>query len=114
MTRPTPGPHPVKDPAAMKPEIQTMLSILESEPNNADALAALAQAVEGGGNGKSDPAAARAFAEARRAHRERGDFELVVRLLDLELGSQKDAARRAELLHDKGRILADELWQASA
>ncbi len=97
----------------MKPEIANALHILESEPDNADALAQLAAAAEGGGNGKSDPAAERALSEARRVHRERGDFELVVRLCDLELGWEKDPSRRADLLYEKGRLLTDELLRES-
>lgn len=95
----------------MKPELQSALQLLETEPNNPDALAALAAASEGGGNGHSDPAAERAFRESRRVHVERGDYELVVRLIDLELGWQKDSGRRAELLVEKGRILSEEFWR---
>ncbi|HEX2574271.1 MAG TPA: tetratricopeptide repeat protein [Polyangia bacterium] len=95
----------------MKPELQSALQLLETEPNNPDALAALAAAAEGGGNGHSDPAAERAFRESRRVHVERGDHELVVRLIDLELGWQKDPGRRAELLVEKGRILSEEFWR---
>src|SRR6184192_3144525 len=93
----------------MKPEIASALKLLDVEPHNPDALAALTAAAEGGGNGKSDPAAARALGESRRLHRERGDIELVVRLLDLELGWEKDAGRRAELHVEKGHLLLDEL-----
>jgi tetratricopeptide (TPR) repeat protein len=95
----------------MKPEILNALSILESEPDNAGALAQLAAAAEGGGNGKSDPAAQRALSEARRAHRERGDYDLVLRLADFELGWEKDPGRRADVLYEKGRVLSDELWR---
>src|SRR5438874_309054 len=102
-------PTPWRGSAPMNPNMKKALQALESEPDNADALAALAAATEGGGNGKSDEAAARAFAEARRLHRERGDFELVARLLDLELPGAKDAGRRAELWNEKGRLLIDEL-----
>ncbi|MSP60174.1 MAG: tetratricopeptide repeat protein [Myxococcales bacterium] len=93
----------------MKTEILHALHILESEPNNTDALAQLAAAAEGGGNGKSDPAAARSLGEARRIHRERGDFELVVRLCDLELGWEKDPSHRAELLFERAQVLDSEL-----
>ena len=95
----------------MKPEILNALSILESEPHNADALAALAAAAEGGGNGQSDPAAERALAESRRVHRERGDHDVTLRLYDLELGWQKDPGKRADLLVEKAKVLSEELWR---
>ncbi|HEX4458684.1 MAG TPA: tetratricopeptide repeat protein, partial [Polyangia bacterium] len=108
----------------MNPEIVRALATLEADPDNADALASLAQLTEGGGNGHgrgaADPAATmtanggdtavrRALAESRRVHRERGDFELLVRLIDLELGVESDKSRRADLYYEKGKLLADEL-----
>jgi tetratricopeptide (TPR) repeat protein len=92
------------------------LATLESEPDNADALAQLAALGEGGGNGHGrggeaapDTAVRRALTEARRIHRDRGDFELVARLIDLELGWETDKARQADLYYEKGKILSDEL-----
>src|SRR5689334_10803618 len=102
----------------MNPEIVRALATLEADPENADALASLAQLTEGGGNGhgrgakeesSADTAMRRALTEARRVHRERGDFELVVRLIDLELGVESDKGRRADLYYEKGKLLADEL-----
>ncbi|HEY1585535.1 MAG TPA: hypothetical protein VGH63_07590 [Polyangia bacterium] len=105
----------------MNPEIVRALATLESDPENADALASLAQLTEGGGNGHgrgpapssqesgADTAVRRALGEARRVHRDRGDFELVVRLIDLELGIESDKNRRADLYYEKGKLLADEL-----
>src|ERR1700761_5649577 len=104
----------------MNPEIVRALATLEADPDNADALASLAQLTEGGGNGHgrghADPAAnggetavRRALGEARRVHRERGDFDLLVRLIDLELGVESDKSRRADLYYEKGKLLADEL-----
>src|SRR6478609_529311 len=102
----------------MNPEIVRALATLEADPENADALASLAQLTEGGGNGhgrgakeesSADTAVRRALGEARRVHRERGDFELVVRLIDLELGIETDKNRRADLYYEKGKLLADEL-----
>src|SRR5690348_7750288 len=93
----------------MDPGIINALAVLESEPDNADALAQLAAATAGGGNGhgKGSEAAAdvpvrRALTEARRVHRERGDFELVARLIDLELGWETDKSRQADLYFEKG------------
>src|SRR3954454_25133921 len=103
----------------MNPETVRALATLEADPENADALASLAQLTEGGGNGHgraaaspdsaADTAVRRALGEARRVHRDRGDFELVVRLIDLELGIETDKNRRADLYYEKGKLLADEL-----
>ncbi len=104
----------------MDPGIIHALAVLESEPDNADALAQLAGLSQGGGNGhgqgKGDKREAaadlpmrRALTEARRIHRERGDFELVARLIDLELGWETDKSRQADLYFEKGKVLADEL-----
>ncbi|HEY7957445.1 MAG TPA: hypothetical protein VII38_19195, partial [Polyangia bacterium] len=100
--------------------IISALAVLEVDPDNADALAQLAALTDGGGNGAAaqgqgktaaapDTSVRRALAEARRIHRERGDFELTCRLIDLELGWETDSGRRADLYFEKGRILADEL-----
>src|SRR5262249_60936905 len=90
---------------AMKAELQSYLAILETEPDNERALAALealAPKVKED-NGLSLEAAGRALSNARRVHRERSDWELVARLLDLELGWTGETARRADLLYQKGR-----------
>src|SRR5205823_13277357 len=60
-------------------------------------------------NGLSLEAAARALSNARRVHRERNDWDLVGRLLDLELHWTTEPGRRADLLYEKGRVLSDEL-----
>src|SRR5207253_3055029 len=103
----------------MNPEIVRALATLEADPDNADALASLAQLTEGGGNGHgrgaapaeggADTAVRRALGEARRVHRDRGDFELVVRMIDLELGIETDKNRRADLYYEKGKLMSDEL-----
>jgi pentatricopeptide repeat protein len=95
----------------MKGELQSYLAILESEPDNERALAALealAPKVREG-NGLSLEAASRALGTARRVHRERSDWDLVARLLDLELAWTNEPSRRADLLYEKGRVLSDEL-----
>jgi tetratricopeptide (TPR) repeat protein len=91
----------------MKPEIQKHLSILESEPENLDELEALRAVVSG--EAAAWPELVRSFEAARRLHRERGSFDLVIALLDMELEVTTEPDRRADLLYDKGRILADEL-----
>jgi golgin subfamily B member 1 len=91
----------------MKPEIQKHLSILEVEPDNAQELEGLRALVRG--EASASPALSRVLEDARRLHRERGSFELVVALLDLELELTPDGSRRADLLYERGRILGDEL-----
>src|SRR5689334_10277036 len=96
-------------------DYQQYLAILDLEPNNAQALAALERlAANPDGSdtaamgGIAEPAAAAAFETARKMHRDRGDLELVARLFDVELAVSRDKARRADLLMEKGRLLADE------
>ena len=95
--------------SASSPELDATLAALSSDPDDADALAALdALCEERNGQVHSD-AATRALADAVRVHRERGDFELCLRLLELQTAAEKDEGRRADLWFDKGRLLADEL-----
>jgi tetratricopeptide (TPR) repeat protein len=96
--------------------ILAALATLEAEPDDANALATLSSLIEGGGNGKGAQQAAAADTSVRRAlkaaqvlHRERGEFELVVRLIDLELGWETDKDRKADLYFEKAKLLADEL-----
>src|SRR5262245_10742124 len=87
-------------------DYQQYLTILDADPGNAQALAALEQIASSGG-GLSP--AGKALDDARRAHRERGDLELVARLFDVELLGAPDSDRRASLLFEKGKLLFDEL-----
>jgi len=93
----------------METDISTALATLQIDPDNAQALTALKKLRPSNGSGVDPAALARALTDARRWHRERGDFELCVELIELELPWASDKARRAELLHEKGRVLADEL-----
>ena len=45
--------------------------------------------------------------EARRIYRDRGDFRLVVKLLDAEARATRPGSERAALLREKGRILEE-------
>ena len=90
--------------SASSPELDSALAALSSNPDDEDALASLASLGQ-----PANAAFARALAEAVRLHRERGDFELCLRLIDLQVASEADDGRRADLYFDKGRILADEL-----
>ena len=98
----------------METDISTALTALQIDPDNAHALTALKRLRPANGGGVDSVALGRALADARRWHRERGDFELCVQLIDLELPWATDPARRAELLHEKGRVLADELLSEEA
>ncbi|HEY4186369.1 MAG TPA: tetratricopeptide repeat protein [Polyangia bacterium] len=98
----------------METDISTALATLQIDPDNTQALTALKRLQPTNGGGVDSAALGRALTDARRWHRERGDFELWAQLIDLELPFTTDPARRAELLHEKGRVLADELLSEEA
>ena len=93
----------------MTTDVSSALETLQLDPDNTHALKALASLHPGNGSGVDRVALAHALTDARRWHRERSDFELCVQLIDLELAWTLEPARRADLLHEKGRILSDEL-----
>ena len=93
----------------MTTDVSSALETLQLDPDNKQALSALAALHPGNGSGVDPAALAHALTDARRFHRERGDFELCVQLIDLELAWTIDAGKRADLLHEKGRILSDEI-----
>src|SRR5262245_60562377 len=87
------------------------LAILDSDPDDAAALAGLvAQAPRAAG----DPASLAALADARRNLRERGRVDVVARLLDVEIGAVAEPSRRADLLLEKGLLLEDDLLDEPA
>jgi tetratricopeptide (TPR) repeat protein len=98
----------------MNIDVSSALATLQLDPDNPQALKALSGLKPGNGAGVDPEALERALADARRWHRERGDFELCLQLIDLELGWIKEAPRRADLLHEKGRLLSDELLRGDA
>jgi tetratricopeptide (TPR) repeat protein len=98
----------------MNIDVSSALANLQLDPDNPQALKALSGLKPGNGSGVDPEALEKALADARRWHRERGDFELCLQLIDLELGWIKDASRRADLLHEKGRLLSDELLRGDA
>ncbi len=89
-------------------DYQQYLAILEVEPSNAQALSALESLASASNGALSDAAAARAFDDARKTHRDRGEIELVARLFEIELTAAKDQGRQADLFLEKGRLYADE------
>ncbi len=98
----------------MNIDVSTALATLQLDPDDSQALSALSALHPGNGAGVDPAALETALGDARRFHRERGDFELCLQLIDLELGWIKDSARRADLLHEKGRLLSDELLRGEA
>ncbi|HEV3030520.1 MAG TPA: hypothetical protein VG319_02700, partial [Polyangia bacterium] len=98
----------------MNIDVSTTLANLQLDPDNPQALKALSGLQPGNGAGVDAGALTQALGAARRWHRERGDFELCLQLIDLELAWVKDAPRRADLLHEKGRLLSDDLLRGDA
>src|SRR3569623_2976982 len=90
----------------METDISTALATLQIDPDNTQALGAWNRSRRANGSGVDPEALGRALTDARRWHRERGDIELCVQLIDLELPWLTDPARRANQLHEKGRLLA--------
>src|SRR6188768_550276 len=99
---------------AMTTDVSAALATLQLPPEDSQALKALAALHPGNGAGIDADVLSKALSDARRFHRERGDYELVVSLIDLELAWTTEAARRADLLHEKGRVLSDELLRDEA
>ncbi len=98
----------------MTTTVSTALAALQLRPDDAQALQALKAVHPGNGAGIEADALSKALADARRWHREHADFELCLELIDLELGFTTGDARRADLLHEKGRLLSDELLRDEA
>ena len=69
----------------MTTDVSTALATLQLDPDNKQALKALAGVHPGNGSGVDREALAKALTDARRWHRERGDFKLCIQLIDLEL-----------------------------
>jgi tetratricopeptide (TPR) repeat protein len=89
-------------------DLNSYLAILDSDPDDAAAFAGLADAA-------ANSADANAFARAKKTQRDRGRYDVVVRLIDVELGATADPARRADLMLEKGMVLEDDLLdEASA
>ncbi len=110
-----PSAAPAAPPAkAMTTDVSAALATLQLHPEDSQALKALAAIHPGNGAGIDAEALSKALSDARRFHRERGDYDLVTSLIDLELAWTTEAARRADLLHEKGRLLSDELLREEA
>jgi tetratricopeptide (TPR) repeat protein len=98
----------------MTTTVSTALAALQLRPDDTQALQVLKGVHPGNGAGLDAEALSKALSDARRWHRERADFELCLELIDLELAFTTLPARRADLLHEKGRLLFDELLRDEA
>jgi tetratricopeptide (TPR) repeat protein len=98
----------------MTTTVSTALATLQLRPGDEQALRELRSLEPGNGAGIEAEALSAALSDARRWHREHADFELCLQLIDLELGWTTSAGRRADLLHEKGRLLSDELLRDDA
>ncbi|HXJ20416.1 MAG TPA: tetratricopeptide repeat protein [Polyangia bacterium] len=98
----------------MTTTVSTALAALQLRPDDSQALQVLKGVHPGNGAGLDAEALAKALSDARRWHRERADFELCLELIDLELAFTTLPARRADLFHEKGRLLFDDLLRDEA
>ncbi|HLK90742.1 MAG TPA: tetratricopeptide repeat protein [Polyangia bacterium] len=98
----------------MTTTVSTALAALQLRPDDRQALQDLKAVHPGNGAGIDAAALSSALSDARRWHREHADFELCLELIDLELGFTTSPGRRADLLHEKGRLLSDELLRDEA
>src|SRR5690606_11794648 len=80
-------------------EYREYLAILDSDPSNDQALAALEKLALSLGTSE----AATALEATRESLRERGQLEVVERLFDVELKASQDTGRRADLLRKKAQ-----------
>ena len=90
-------------------DLLSLLAILDSDPDDAAALAALQARAAGG----LDAAALDALAATRARLRERGRPERALALVDLELGAVRAPAPRVALLLAKGRLYDEDLLDAA-
>jgi golgin subfamily B member 1 len=97
----------------MTNDISTVLRTLRLDPEDAKALAALASLPS------SEPSLGteelgKTLAAERAFHAEANDFDLCVRLLEVEGAITGAPEKRATLLVEKAKILWTELWQCQA
>src|SRR5262245_41873053 len=83
-------------------DLHQYLAILDADPDDAAAFSGLAEAAQRGLDST-------AFARAKKVHRDRGRCDVVVRLIDVEIGATADPGRRADLILEKGLVLEDDL-----
>lgn len=91
-------------------DLSSLLAVLEHDPDDAQALAALAAAAR---HTAPDVRAAR-FAEARKLLGGRGRPDIVVALIDIELATTGESDKQVDLLLEKGMVLDGELLEVPA
>ena len=86
-------------------DLSSLLAVLEHDPDDVQALDALA------GAARAAPAEVRAtrFAVARKTLAGRGRPDAVVALIDVELAATDDKDRKADLMLEQGMVLDGEL-----
>jgi len=89
-------------------DLQSLLVTLDSDPDDPQALTALAAVTETARAGL-DAAATVILAQHRKRLRDRGRADVALRVLDAELAGTASPARRAELWTEKGQILDEDL-----
>ncbi len=90
-------------------DLPALLAVLEHDPDDAQALAALVEAAR---HTSPDIRTAR-FAAARKVFATRGRPDIVTHLLDSELAATSDLDRQIDLLLEKGMLLDGELLDAA-
>ncbi|HUQ07321.1 MAG TPA: hypothetical protein VM261_32740, partial [Kofleriaceae bacterium] len=90
-------------------DLLQFLALLDSDPDDANVLAALADSANRG----LDQHGAQALGHAKKSLRERGRHDVALRLLDVELAATK-GPRRADLLVEKGQLLDEDLLDEPA
>jgi len=85
-------------------DLLQFLAILDSDPDDANVLAALADSATRG----LDSTGTSALGTTKKNLRERGRHDVALRLLDVELAQAK-GPHRADLLLEKGQLLDEEL-----
>jgi hypothetical protein len=105
----TPVPSTRRTPSAMA-DLSSLLAVLEHDPDDAQALAALA----GAARGSAPDVRATRFAAARKVLAGRGRPDAVVALIDIELANTGEQDKQIDLLLEKGMILEGELLDVAA
>ena len=91
-------------------DLPALLAVLENDPDDAQALEALATAARA----TAPDVRATRFAAARKLLSTRGRPDVVVQLIDIELATTSDADRTGDLLLEKGMLLDGELLDVPA
>lgn len=94
--------------------IRTALGQLQDDPDLHSAWEALTSSVEASDRDLSAPELLRLLEHARTRHAERGEWDAVLRLLDVALSAAKGSDAEAALLKERIRVQRDELFDEDA